>query len=103
VDSTIRLTAMSLYWRTVSVCTNRAVSRVMVATGRGDGPASEALRRQPANLRHLARMSMMANDAYLFWTIAEGGGPVGTDMPAFKEALSTEEIWSVIQYLRRKL
>jgi mono/diheme cytochrome c family protein len=71
--------------------------------GRGDGPAGEALRPQPANLRHLSRMSMMANDAYLYWTIADGGAPIDTDMPAFKETLSTDDIWSVILYLRRAL
>lgn len=71
--------------------------------GRGDGPAGEALRPPPANLRHLSRMSMMANDAYLYWTIAEGGKPIDTDMPAFKESLSVDEIWSVILYLRRAL
>jgi mono/diheme cytochrome c family protein len=68
---------------------------------RGDGPAGEALRPRPANLGHLSRMSMMANDEYLYWTIADGGTPIDTDMPAFKEALSTDEIWSVILYLRR--
>lgn len=73
------------------------------AQGRGDGPAADALTPQPANLRHLARMSMMANDAYLYWTIAEGGQPVETDMPAFKEALSSDEIWSIIHYVRRGL
>ena len=54
-------------------------------------------------LRHLGRMSMMANDAYLYWTIADGGNPIDTDMPAFNESLSEDEIWSVILYLRRGL
>lgn len=71
--------------------------------GSGDGPAADALTPQPANLRHLARMSMMANDAYLYWTIAEGGEPVKTDMPAFKDTLSNDEIWSIIHYVRRGL
>jgi mono/diheme cytochrome c family protein len=72
-------------------------------SGRGDGPAAEVLSPQPANLRHLGHMSMMANDAYLFWTIADGGEPIDTDMPAFNESLSDDEIWSVILYLRREL
>jgi mono/diheme cytochrome c family protein len=71
--------------------------------GRGDGPAADSLSPRPANLRHLMRMPMMASDAYLFWTIAEGGEPVDTDMPAFRDALTTEEIWSAIQYIRQKL
>jgi mono/diheme cytochrome c family protein len=48
-------------------------------------------------------MSMMANDAYLYWTINDGGKPIDTDMPAFDESLSDDEIWSVILYLRRGL
>ena len=48
-------------------------------------------------------MSMMANDSYLFWTIADGGEPIDTDMTEFNESLSYDEIWSVILYLRREL
>ncbi len=71
--------------------------------GLGDGPAGAELRPQPANLQHLSRMSMMANDAYLYWTIAEGGTPINTDMPVFKQAMSADEIWSLVLYLRRGL
>lgn len=71
--------------------------------GRGNGPAGDALRPRPANLQRLSHMSMMVNDAYLYWTIAEGGKPIDTDMPTFKEGLSTEEIWSVVLYLRKDL
>ena len=71
--------------------------------GRGDGSAGDTLRPRPANLQRLSCMSMMANDAYLYWTIAEGGKPVDSDMPAFKESLSSEEIWSVVLYLRQDL
>ena len=38
-------------------------------------------------------------DAYLFWTIAEGGHPVGSQMPAFKETLSPTRIWQTIMYI----
>ncbi len=72
-------------------------------TGIGDGPAGKALRPKPANLMHLGRMSMMANDGYLYWAIAEGGKVVNSDMPAFKDALSDNEIWSAIHYIRRGL
>ena len=42
---------------------------------------------------------MMA-DEYLLWAISEGGAPFGTDMPAFKDALSRDEIWQIIAYMR---
>lgn len=73
------------------------------AEGRGDGEAGKNLSPQPADLRHLMYMSMMTTDAYLYWTIAEGGKPIGSDMPAFKNTLSKEEIWSLIHYLRREI
>jgi len=42
----------------------------------------------------------IATDGYLFWAIAEGGIPIGTGMPAFKDALSERETWQLILYLR---
>ena len=35
------------------------------------------------------------------WTISEGGKQFGTDMPAFKDKLSREEIWKIIAYSAR--
>jgi len=72
-------------------------------TGQGDGPAGAALDPKPSSLSELARMPMMSSDAYLYWTIAEGGTPVGSAMPPFEAALSPEDIWSVIVYLREGL
>jgi mono/diheme cytochrome c family protein len=68
--------------------------------GRGDGEAGAALSPAPANLASASNLPM-ATDAYLFWTIAEGGLPVGSAMPPFKDVLGDEEIWSVVTYLRR--
>ncbi|MEZ5904811.1 MAG: cytochrome c [Geminicoccaceae bacterium] len=42
----------------------------------------------------------MSADEYLLWTIAEGGGRPGTDMPAFAGTLSEEEIWKIISLMR---
>ena len=42
----------------------------------------------------------IATDGYLYWTIAEGGTPLGTAMPPFKNVLKDAEIWKVISYLR---
>lgn len=69
-------------------------------TGIGDGPAGAALDPSPSNIQRLPRMPMMSSDAYLYWTVAEGGLPIQTGMPAFKQMLTSDEIWSVILYLR---
>ena len=68
--------------------------------GEGDGPAAAGLDPSPSNIRRLPRMPMMSGDSYLYWTVAEGGVPVKTSMPAFKQTLTADEIWSVILYLR---
>lgn len=54
----------------------------------------------PQKSRQLPRMPMMSSDAYLYWTVAEGGVPIQSGMPAFKQTLTSDEIWSVIAYLR---
>jgi mono/diheme cytochrome c family protein len=40
---------------------------------------------------------------FMYWTIAEGGASFGTAVPAFKDALSNDEIWAVIAYLQAHL
>ncbi|GLO76368.1 hypothetical protein MACH18_34480 [Phaeobacter italicus] len=42
----------------------------------------------------------MSGDEYLLWAISEGGQRFGTEMPAFREALTEEEIWKIIAYMR---
>ena len=42
----------------------------------------------------------IAVDEYLLWSASEGGKQFGTDMPAFKDKLSREEIWKIIAYMR---
>lgn len=69
------------------------------ARGLGDGEAGRDLNPPPANIAHMIGMPMF-NDAYLFWTVSEGGAPVGSAMPAFKDILSDEEIWKVIAAMR---
>jgi len=69
-------------------------------TGRGDGPAGEHLEPPPANLAAFGGMPM-ATAPYLYWTIAEGGAPVGSVMPAFEGTLDEEQIWRIVAYLRR--
>lgn len=71
-------------------------------SGHGEGEAAQGLDPQPTNIADFSQMPM-ASDAYLYWTLAEGGAPVGSAMPAFKDALEENEIWAIIMYLRESL
>jgi mono/diheme cytochrome c family protein len=68
--------------------------------GRGDGPAAGQLNPPPSDLQ-LAVHTPIASDGYLYWTIAEGGTPVGSAMPPFKDTLKPDEVWKIIIYLRQ--
>lgn len=68
-------------------------------TGMGDGDFALSLHPSPALLAFMIQVPM-AVDEYLIWSISEGGGAFGTDMPAFGDPLKTEEIWAVISYMR---
>jgi mono/diheme cytochrome c family protein len=58
-----------------------------------------ALYPSPALLAHLIRMPDTV-DEYLLWAISDGGKPFGTKMPAFKDALTEEQIWQIVTYMR---
>lgn len=73
------------------------------ARGLGNGEAGSELSPPPSNLVALAAMPMMRSDPYLYWVIAEGGAAIGTGMPAFKGALTSDDIWSVVQFLQAGL
>lgn len=68
-------------------------------SGHGDGPASKGMSPAPADVTAAIRMPI-ASDAFLDWTISEGGVPVQSAMPPFKTTLSNDEIWKVVLYLR---
>jgi mono/diheme cytochrome c family protein len=68
-------------------------------SGTGHGDAGLALYPSPALLADLIRMPQ-AVDEYLLWAISEGGARFGTRMPAFKDALSQDQIWQIIAYMR---
>ena len=72
-------------------------------SGRGEGAERQRLWPPPANLAWLAHTPTSRSDPYMYWTIAECGPPVGSEMPAFKRTLSTTDIWSVIAYVREGL
>lgn len=69
------------------------------ATGRGDGPAAASLNPAPSDLEAAVHMPI-STDAYLDWTLSEGGAPVGSAMPSFKASLAQEQIWKIVLYLR---
>ncbi|MBL6991451.1 MAG: c-type cytochrome [Bacteriovoracaceae bacterium] len=43
---------------------------------------------------------VLDRDAYIFWTISEGGKPTGSEMPMFKGVLSKQEIFMIMAILR---
>ena len=72
-------------------------------TGAGDGPVGRTLAPAPANLARLSQMPMVQWDPFMYWTVAEGGAQFDSAMPAFKDTLSKDDIWSVIAYIQARL
>ncbi|MDR7485527.1 MAG: CopD family protein [Armatimonadota bacterium] len=64
--------------------------------GAGDGPAAAALRPPPADLR--VHMAAGHTDGQLFHWISEG--MPGTAMPAFKDVISEEDRWHVLNFIK---
>lgn len=67
--------------------------------GMGDGPAAANLDPAPVAIAHT---SQMLGDDYLFWRISEGGqgDPFNSAMPTWKNALSEQDRWDLINYIR---
>ena len=57
----------------------------------------------PADLEWLARTPKSRAEPYMYWTVAEGGKPFESEMPAFKDRLSKKDMWAVIAYVRAGL
>ena len=72
-------------------------------SGQGDGKAGRNLSPPPGNLVWLSQMPTARLDAFMYWTVAEGGTAFATAMPAFKETLPTDDIWAVIAYVEARL
>jgi mono/diheme cytochrome c family protein len=68
-------------------------------TGLGDGEAGKDLKPPPANITMFIKMHNVP-DGYLYWTIAEGGIPLQTAMPPFKDVTKEDEVWKTILFLR---
>ena len=71
-------------------------------SGTGDGDAGRELTPKPANIAFIMD-KWIATDPFLFWSISEGGVPLETMMPAFKETLDEKQRWQIIHYLRTEL
>jgi mono/diheme cytochrome c family protein len=63
--------------------------------GLGDGPEAGMYNPPPASLADAPTMSAMS-DGEIFWKITEGRRP----MPSFKNQLSDEQRWQLVNYLR---
>lgn len=73
------------------------------AAGEGDGAAARGLDPPPANLAWLAGTRVAQWDAYMLWTVSEGGAQFATAMPAFGDVLPRDDIWAVIAYIQAGL
>src|SRR4029453_5482985 len=71
-----------------------------VWSGQGTGPEGVFFVPAPADLEWVAHNPKSRSDPYIYWSIAEGGKPFNSEMPAFKRTLSKRDIWSVTAYLR---
>lgn len=83
------VTGGELYTKMCAACHGEA--------GMGDGPSAASLDPPPSPVAHT---SSMLSDGYLYWRIAEGGGEFKSTMPAWKDSLTEEDIWSLIGYMR---
>lgn len=63
-------------------------------TGYGDGPAGGSMGVRPANFHDKKVISQ--KDGALYWKLTNGKG----NMPPFKEALTEEQRWQLIIFLR---
>lgn len=67
--------------------------------GAGDGPKAQRASARMPDLGFTVEQDY-ATDAYLIWTIFQGGEPFGTDKPGFEDTLSERQAWRIIAYLR---
>jgi len=71
--------------------------------GAGNGEAGQDLSPPPGNLVWLSDVPEKQWDAYMYWTTAEGGTMLGTAMPAYKDSLSSDDIWAVTAYIQANM
>lgn len=69
------------------------------ADGMGSGDPGKAVSPSPALLAYMIKRPISV-DEYLLWAIGDGGTQFNSEMPAFKDKLSRDDIWRVIAYMR---
>lgn len=62
--------------------------------GKGDGMAAAGLKPRPANF--MSETVQLQSDGAIFWKIEQGRSP----MPSYKTAISNENKWQIINYIR---
>jgi mono/diheme cytochrome c family protein len=67
--------------------------------GMGDGVPARSVAPSPALLAFMISRPI-AVDEYLLWAISDGGKQFDSEMPAFKDKLSREDIWRIVAYMR---
>ncbi len=67
--------------------------------GMGDGAPTRSVAPSPALLAYMISRPI-AVDPYLLWAIADGGKQFDSEMPAFNDKLSRDDIWRIIAYMR---
>jgi len=70
--------------------------------GAGDGPRAQRFDARMPDFGYTVDQDY-ATDAYLIWTIMQGGQPVGTGKPGFQDTLSERQAWQIVAYLRAGL
>ncbi len=63
--------------------------------GKGDGPVAVSLHPKPANLT--SNRVQQQSDGAIYWEITNGNSP----MPSFKNALSANQRWELVDYIRQ--
>lgn len=64
--------------------------------GAGDGPGAKTIKVKPANFTD-PKVQASDTDGALFWKMGNGRGP----MPAWKDILTDEERWKLVNYIRK--
>jgi len=64
--------------------------------GTGDGPGAKTIKVKPANFTD-PKVQASETDGALFWKMGNGRGP----MPAWKDILTDEERWKLVNYIRK--
>ena len=72
-------------------------------SGQGNGPMAQTLNPRPADLSNFSSMWGNRGKELVTWAINEGGKSYGTAMPAFKEALTPQQIQDLVAYIHEEL